>query len=262
MKQLVLLAALPGCSLFRGHDSASCPKDRPVEIGLQEEVKKLAGCTQLPGVVVRTGATIDLSPLKELEEITGDLAIGPTVGLDEAAFNGLLHVGGTIRVANNGSMRGLFFPRIERVGRFEVENNAVLDSISLPRLAAVEGAMVIADNGSLELISAPLLVTVGKELVIAGQRKLELLEMPRVASVEAIRIEGNPKLPAEVIEKLTAASTVKPESSPPTLPAKPEAAPQKPESPAPTPPESPASQKPQSGPTPRPESVPTKPPTR
>lgn len=208
MKRLVLLAVLPGCFMFRSGDHASCPKDRSVEVGLQEEVAKLAGCTQVSGILVRTGATIELSPLKQLEEITGDLTIGPTVGLDEAAFNSLLRVGGTIRVMSNTSMRGLYFPRMEHVGRIEVEGNAVLTSISLPRLASVAGAMVISDNGGLEIINAPLLATVGKELVISGHRQLNLLEMRQLARVEAIRIEGNPKLPAEVVEQLTSKSAL------------------------------------------------------
>jgi hypothetical protein len=214
MKLVAVLAVLPGCFLFRSGERASCPKDRAADIGLQEDVNKLAGCLQLQGITIRTGATIDVSPLKELEEISGDLSIGPTVGLDEAAFNGLLRVGGTIRVANNGSLRGLFFPRVERIGRAEIENNVVLNSISMPRLGTVDGALVIADNGGLEMISAPLLATVGKELVIAGHRKLHLLEMSHVTSVETIRIEGNPKLAADVVDKLTSASAVKPESPP------------------------------------------------
>jgi len=216
MKRVIAFAVLvlPGCFLVRSGNGPSCPKDRTVELGLQEEVKKLAGCTQLSGIVIRTGATIELSPLTELEEITGDLSIGPTVGLDEASFNGLVHVGGTIRVANNGSLRGLFFPRMERVGRIEVENNAVLNSISMPRLAAVDGAVVIADNGGLEMISAPLLAIVGKELVIAGHAKLTLLEMSHLTTVEAVRIEGNPKLPPEAVEKLTSKSALDPPPTP------------------------------------------------
>jgi len=208
MKQLVLLALLPGCFSSRGGSTPSCPTDRTVDIGLQEDVKKLAGCPTLASVRIRTGATIDVSPLHELEEITGDLSIGPTVGLDEAAFNGLLRVGGTIRVANNGSMRGLFFPRVESIGRFEIENNVVLTSISMPRLTTVVGAMVITDNGGLEMISAPLLATVGKELVIAGHPKLNLVEMAKLSSAEATRIEANPKLAPEVVEQLTSKSSL------------------------------------------------------
>jgi hypothetical protein len=225
MRLALVLVLLSGCFLFRSGDSASCPKDRAADLGLQEDVKKLAGCTQAASVIIRTGATIDLAPLKELEEITGDLTIGPTIGIDEASFNGLLRVGGTIRVANNSSLRGLFLPRIEQIGRFEVDNNAVLTSISTPRLTTVTGAMVITDNGHLELISAPLLQNVGKELVISGHSKLNLIEMGRLTSVETIRVEGNPKLSPELVEQLTSKSAIKNEPVPKSEPPKPEAAP-------------------------------------
>jgi hypothetical protein len=209
MKLLAVALVVAGCSSSRGAGKASsCPTGSLVELGLQEDVDKLAGCTTVPGIVIRTGATINVAPLKELEEITGDLTIGPTVGLDEVALNGLLRVGGTIRVTNNGSLKGLFFPRVERIGRIEVENNVALTTISLPRLTGVDGAMVIADNGGLELISAPLLATVGKELVIAGHSKLSLLEMAHLTNVEATRIEGNPKLPPELVETLTSKSAL------------------------------------------------------
>lgn len=213
MKQLVVLVLAAGCFSARGGGAASCPQDRTVELGLPEDVRRLAGCTQLAGVVIRTGATLDVAALKELEEIAGDLTIGPTVGVDEIAFNGLVRVRGTIRVANNGSLRGLFFPRLERAGRIEVDNNAVLTSISMPRLASVDGALVVTDNGGLELVSAPRLGTIGNELVISGHPKLELLELSHLGRIEAVRIEGNPKLAPAVIEQLTGKSTL---ARPPT----------------------------------------------
>lgn len=202
MKRLALLALLPGCFLFRSGERASCPRGHTVELSLPEDVTRFAGCRRASGIVIRTGATIDVMPLKELEEITGDLVIGPTVGVDTVAFNGLLRVGGAIRVANNGSLRGLFFPRLEHVGRFEVDNNAVLSSISLPRLTSVDGAMVITDNNALELVSATLLSSIGQELVIAGHPKLNLLEMSRLSHMQAIRLEANPKLPDDVSAQL------------------------------------------------------------
>jgi hypothetical protein len=212
---LVLGLSFVGCSGSRGGSgAASCPTGHSVELGLQEEVDKLAGCPTLPGIVIRTGATIDVGPLKELEEITGDLTIGPTIGLDEVALNNLLRVTGTIRVANNASLRGLFFPRVDRIGRIEVENNVALMSISAPRLTTVDGAVVLIDNAELELVSAPLLATVGKELVIAGHAKLTVLEVAHLTSVEATRIEANPKLPADVVQTLTSKSALNQPKSP------------------------------------------------
>lgn len=173
-----------------------------VDLSLPEDVTKFAGCKTASGIRIRTGATIDVTALSDLEEISGDLVIGPTVGVDSIAFNGLLEVRGTIRVANNGSLRGLFLPRLERAGRIEVDNNAVLSTISMPRLATVKGAMVITDNNALELVTATLLTSLGQELVIAGHPNLNLLEMPRVSHMATIRLEANPKLPPEVADQL------------------------------------------------------------
>jgi hypothetical protein len=67
---------------------------------------------------------------------------------------------------------------------------------------------VITDNNALELLTATLLVSIGHELVIAGHPKLELLEMPRIARMETIRLERNPKLKPETVEALTSKATV------------------------------------------------------
>jgi len=204
VKQLALLAlALPlgGCGLFRSSQPASCPKGI-VHLGLQEEVEKFAGCTTAAGVTIRTGATIEVTPLHELEEIAGDLSIGPTVGVDTVALNGLLRVGGTIRVVSNGSLRGLFLPRLEHVGRIEVDGNVVLSTISMPRLVDVSGSLVVTDNNGLELLSASTLQSIGGELVIVGHPKLNLLELPRLAKMQTMRVEGNPAIPADVVEEL------------------------------------------------------------
>lgn len=203
-----VLAVVPACMRARGGETPSCPQDRSAELGLQEDVRRYAGCTQLAGIVIRTGATIDLAPLADLEVVTGDVTIGPSVAIDEIAFNGLLQVGGTIRVANNGGLRGLFFPRLERAGRIEIDNNVLLTSISLPRLSAVDGALVITDNGGLEIASAPRLVTVGQELVLAGHPLLAQLDMSKLAKAGAVRIEANPKLPAEMVDQLARKSTL------------------------------------------------------
>jgi hypothetical protein len=207
MKRLVLLALLAGC-FHRGKPSSACPTDRTVELSLPEDVTRIAGCEKVGGIMIRTGATIDVTPLAELEEITGDLTVGPTVGVDTVALNGLLRVGGTVRVASNGSLRGLYLPRLEHAGRIEVDNNAVLSTISLPRLADVSNSLVITDNNALELVTATVLTTIGQELVISGHPKLELLEMPRIARMETIRLERNLKLKPETVENLTSKATI------------------------------------------------------
>ena len=208
VRWLALLAALPGCFLFRGNSNASCQEGHSVELSLPEDVTKFAGCSRASGITIRTGATIDVSPLNQLEEITGNLSIGPTVGVDTVAFNGLVHVGGTIRIANNGSLRGLYLPRLEYAGRIEIDNNAVLSTISMPRLAQVEGSLVITDNASLELITATVLQTVGGDFVLTDSHKLDLFEIPRIEQMQTIRIERVPKLPADLVTTLTSKALV------------------------------------------------------
>jgi len=204
MKRVVLLVPLAGCFLFRNGDADRCQVGRIVALGTQDDVAAFAGCKEASGVTIRTGATIDLAPLRELEVVTGDLVIGPTVGIDEVALNGVTRVGGAVRVSENPSMRGLFLPRLVDAGRVAIEGNVSLTTIALPRLATVQGSIVLSDNRALELVTAPELVSVGHEVVILDHPKLTLVQMGRLATAEAVRIEGNPKLPAEQVEDLRA----------------------------------------------------------
>jgi hypothetical protein len=205
---VVLAASLAGCFLFRNGDGERCQAGRMVVLGSQDDVTGFAGCKTASGLTIRTGATIDLTPLRELEQITGDLVIGPTVGIEEVALNGLMHVGGAVRVAMNPSMRGLFLPRLEDAGRVAVDNNLTLTTIALPRIATVYGSIVLADNRALELVSIPELVTVGHELVILDHPKLTLVQAGRLNVAEAVRIEGDPKLPAELVEQMRGKASI------------------------------------------------------
>lgn len=180
----------------------TCPTDRKLVLAGPEDVRGAVGCQTAVRVTIRTGAKLDLGPLRQLESIDGDLVIGPTVGIDEVQLAGLRTVGGTIHVGSNGSLRGLYLPRLERAGRIEIDGNVELAAISLPRLAAVEGAMVITDNAAVELIDAAALLSVGKELVISNHPELTLLEMPRLVKDADIRIERAPKLSANVIAQI------------------------------------------------------------
>jgi hypothetical protein len=200
------LAPLGGCFLFRGGDPARCPMDRTIVLASQSDVARFAGCKQASGVAIRTGATIDTEPLRELEDITGDLVIGPTVGVEQIQLNDLQRVGGAIRVASNGSLRSLFLPRLEAAGRIDVESNVSLTAISMPRLTTVAGAVVIVNNLDLELVAASALVS-ARELVIGNQPKLTLVQLDHLAVAESIRIDDNPKLPADLVEGLRARTT-------------------------------------------------------
>jgi hypothetical protein len=175
-----------------------------VVIAAQEDVAKLAACTTLSSVTVRTGAPINLVGMRALETITGDLAIGPTLGLDEVSLPELREVGGTIRITSNGSLHGVFLARLETAGRFEIESNAALTSIALPRLVTSRGSLVIAQNGSLEIIDLSELTTVGKDLVIADNPLLTLIEAGKLTQVMDVRIERNRGLAPDQVDGVRA----------------------------------------------------------
>ena len=193
---------LVACGGARAPAAPTCPTDRKLVLASQDDVRRALGCQSVVGITLRTGASVDVSPLKQLTAIEGDLVIGPTVGIDEVALSELVSVGGTIHVGSNGSLRGLYLPRLERAGRIEIDGNVALTTISLPRLAAVAGAIVITDNAAVELIDASALVTIGKELVISGHPELALLELGRLVKDGDIRVERAPKLPPELVEQL------------------------------------------------------------
>src|SRR5262249_24387134 len=154
-------------------------------------VTAFTGCRRAVGVAIRTGATIDVAPLHELVEITGDLAIGPTVGIESITLD-VQRVGGSVRATANGLLHGLFLPLLEHASRVDVDGNPQLATVSLPRLAHVAESIVITDNRRLALLDLPTLATVGNELVIAGHPKLELVDAPKLVRAGAVRIEADP----------------------------------------------------------------------
>jgi len=202
MKVVVVLPLLAGCFLFHPSKGDRCQEGRIVMLGSQDDVSRIAGCREVTGLVVRTGASIDLAPLRELEEIHGDLVVGPTVGLEEVGLNRVTTITGAVRVQKNPSLRGLFLPRLEHAGRIDVEDNVSLTTIAMPRIATIGGAMIISDNYSLELVAAGELTSLGHELVAIDNPKLTLLELGQLVRAEAIRIERNPKLPAEKVTEI------------------------------------------------------------
>lgn len=198
----LLFLALSGCFLVRHGDADRCEPIELLVLDSQDAVNRLGGCKETGTIVIRAGASLDLTPLHEVEQIDGDLVVGPTVGQEEVGLNRVRVVTGAVRVSRNPSMRGFFLPRLERAGRVFIEENGALATIALPRLATVGGAVVISDNKLLELVSAGELANVGHELVVIDSPKLALLELGKLISAEAVRIERDPKLPPEVATEI------------------------------------------------------------
>ena len=171
-------------------------------ISSQEDVASHAACESLSSLTVRTGAPVDLGPMRALETISGDLDVGPTVGVEELKLSELREVSGTVRIASNTSLHGLFLPRLEQAGRIEVEANASLTTIALPRLTDVAGTMLVTANSLLEIIDVSELARVGKDLVIADNASLTLIEGGKLETVQEVRVERNNKLPPDAVDGL------------------------------------------------------------
>lgn len=210
----VLALSLAACPGTRPAGAPPCPTDRTIVLDTQEAVERFAGCTAASSVTIRTGAALRLGPLRALETITGDLVVGPTVGLEELTLRELREVGGAIHVMSNGLLRGVLLPRLERAGRVAIEANASLTTISLPRLAAVAGSLVITDDTWLELVDLSALVTVGNDLVITDNPRLALIEAPRLTRALGLRVEDNRSLPAAQVEDLRARVAPSPAETP------------------------------------------------
>jgi hypothetical protein len=181
----------------------SCPTDRAVVLASRADIARVAGCTTLAGVVIRSGAALDASALHALATIRGDLVVGPTVGIAEVSFRELRVIGGALRVHDNGLLQGLFFPRLERAGAIDVDGNVALTTLSLPRLGSVGGPLHVTANPSLEIIDMSVLESVAQELVIAGAPQLTLIDAPQLREAAAVQLEA-PRLAPELADRLRA----------------------------------------------------------
>lgn len=204
--QLVALGAAAASAACSAHATTpvapSCPADGRVVLASQADIRRVAPCTTLPGVWIRSGAALDTSIL-HVQTITGDLVIGPTVGTTEVALGELRTVEGAIRATGNGLLQGLFLRKLERAGRIDIDANVALTTVSLPRLAAVRGALRLTDNASLEAIDMTMLQTVDQELVLTGAPLLTLVDASALQHAASVEIRA-PKLPSDITERMQA----------------------------------------------------------
>jgi hypothetical protein len=186
-----------------GPTASSCPSDRAIVLASRADIARAARCTTLAGIVVRSGAALETSTLSALTTITGDLVIGPTVGVLEVTFRELRVVEGAVRVGSNGLLQGVFLPRLERTGSIEIDGNVALTTVSLPRLASVRGSFRVTDNASLELIDIAALRSIANDLVITGAPQLTLIDATRLDAAASVELEA-PRLSPELTDRLRA----------------------------------------------------------
>lgn len=182
---------------------ADCAAERVV-VARPADLARLASCATLGGLTLRSGAALDLSALRALTAITGDLVIGPTIAVEDVELPALRTVGGAIHVVGNGLLQRLSLSRLERGGGIVIDGNPVVATIALPRLLAVHGALRVTDNAALELIDLAALTSVDAELVVAGDPSLSLVEAAQLQHAAAVSIDAA-KLPPDVAERLRAA---------------------------------------------------------
>lgn len=177
--------------------SSGDPCDSPADIRSTEAAAALADCVTLAGLSISGAATIELDALRRVENIDGNLAVGPTSALTAlTGFGNLRAVSGDIIISSNFEITGLFFDRLETVGgTLRITGNSSLLGISLPTLASVGTDVVISGNSSLESLLAPALARVDGELVIRDSPKLDLTELPASLKVRGPRHIDPPKRP-------------------------------------------------------------------
>ena len=180
-----------------------CEADEVVVVASRADVVRRASCATLRGLIVRSGAPLDVSGLRALSEVTGDLVIGPTVAVTAVSLGALRTVAGAIRVVGNGQLRGLSLPQLERVGRIEIDGNPVLTTAALPRLQSVRGALRITDNAALEAVDLSALTAVDGDVVVTGAPTLTLIEVPALAHAAAVELDA-PQLLPDLADRLRA----------------------------------------------------------
>lgn len=153
-----------------------------------------AHCRELQSLTVRSGAAVDFTVLAKLTFVTGDLRIGPSLGITEISLPGLQAVGGTLRVAGNTVASGLYTKQLQHIGMLEIADNATLSTLALSALEHVTGNVTIARNGDLSTVLAPRWTKVGGVFRLQSCRSLEFVEIDPTFSAAAVQISDIPKL--------------------------------------------------------------------
>ena len=151
-------------------------------------------CHQLRTLTVRSGAAVDFAVLAQLTSVTGDLRIGPSLGIAEISLPMLQAVGGTLRVAGNTVASGLYAKRLQRIGRLEITDNATLATLALSALQHVIGDVTIARNGDLGTVLAPHWTKVGGIFRLQSCRSLEFVEIDPSFTAADVQLSDIPKL--------------------------------------------------------------------
>lgn len=153
-----------------------------------------AHCSELHSLAVRSGAAVDFAVLANLTSVTGDVRIGPSLGITEISLPKLQSVGGVLRVTGNTIVSGLYAKLLQHIGMLEITDNATLSTLALSALQRVTGDVTIARNGDLGTVLAPRWTAVGGVFRLQSCRSLEFVEIAPGFAAAAVQISDIPKL--------------------------------------------------------------------
>jgi len=95
----------------------------------------------------------------------------------------LTAVGGTVRIAGNGDLAGIYLPRLATVGALTITDDVALVQITAPALVEVAGDLTLERTPTLELVDTSAGPQVAGDLTVSGA--------PRLATwVGAVQVSG------------------------------------------------------------------------
>jgi hypothetical protein len=136
----------------------------------QDDSVRFRGCTIVSGNLQLGGALLSTDDFASLEQVEGNLVVGPSYQLNNmSALAGLRLVGGSLQVKDNMGLGGLFLGQLGKIGEdLRIEGNLALRSISLHQLKSIGGELApVSSNRVLERVDlSGLKVLGGAELKI------------------------------------------------------------------------------------------------
>lgn len=159
----------------------ACPRGDAV-VRVDEEAAALAGCAA----------------------IAGDLVIGPSFALSSLApLQRIEEVGGSLEIASNAALAGVFLPGLRRVaGSVTIESNLQAETVSLHHLVEVGGDLVVQGNRSLVRLDLGALTSVRGRLQVSDHPALDSVSLDALAGAGDVAFDGNPAWPAADVAAL------------------------------------------------------------
>jgi hypothetical protein len=152
-----------------------------------ESIEVYRGCREVKSLRVRSGATLTLSALAELQTVAGDIVVGPSIAVDDVSLPKLRRVGGVVRVSGNMSLTGWYAPELVSVAGVEVADNPVLATLALPRVEHVTRDVTVQRNPALSTILLANLSAIDGALILVRNRQLNIVTTH--AAFRASRVE-------------------------------------------------------------------------